>query len=49
MMTWSGQGLKRNATHQNVAQHFCAGLLWAMYPKWFDANIKEIERKRNGH
>ena len=26
----------RLAEHQNVAEHMAAGMLWAMYPEWFD-------------
>jgi hypothetical protein len=30
----------REAEHQNVAQRMVAGLLWAMYPEWFDAHFR---------
>lgn len=29
-------GALRKAKHQNVAEHMAAGLMWAIYPEWFD-------------
>lgn len=30
-----------SAKHKNVAEHVTAGLLWAMYPEWFDAFVED--------
>jgi len=37
----------RSAEHENVANAMCSGMLWAMYPEWFDRNFKG--EKKNGH
>lgn len=42
----------QEARHKNVAEHLCAGLLWAMYPEWFDSHkdnwfIKAIPQERS--
>lgn len=26
----------REAGHKNVAEHIAAGLLWALYPEWYE-------------
>lgn len=32
------------AEHQNVAEHMLAGMLWAMYPEWFDKVYLTVQR-----
>jgi hypothetical protein len=31
------------AKYPNVAGHLCAGLLWAIWPEWFDKNWRQHE------
>lgn len=35
----------RLAEHKNVAEHMAAGLLWAMYPEWFETCYIGAKRK----
>ena len=37
----------REAEHRNVAESFTAGLLWAMYPEWFDQQFRVGAEKAN--
>ena len=39
----------REAEHRNVAESFTAGLLWAMYPEWFDQQFRAGAEKANPH
>lgn len=33
----------RDARYPNVAGRFCAGFLWAIYPDWYDKNVRKNE------
>lgn len=37
-------GALNNSEHKNVAEHLAAGLLWAMYPQWFEENYGKITK-----
>ncbi len=32
-----------DARYPNVAGRFCAGFLWALYPDWYDKNMRNNE------
>jgi hypothetical protein len=33
----------REAEHRNIVGHFVAGLLWCMYPEWYDKHFRRVQ------
>lgn len=36
----------KEARYPNVAGHLLAGFLWAVYPEWYERNLKPSKTKR---